>query len=322
MTGPTTRTLPTVEDTRAFGVELAGLLRAGDLVVLSGPLGAGKTALTQGIGAGLGVPGPVTSPTFVLSRVHRGGRLPLVHVDAYRLGSLLDVDDLDLDATVAESVTVVEWGHGLVEQLADEHLVVELGRGVAGDGAEDDVRTATLVPHGPSWTTRLRPTKQRSTVRVLLVDDAGRVLLFHDSDAGRDPGVPWWMTPGGGIDPGEDDVTAAVRELAEETGLQVDPAAVQGPVASRRVRHGFSDVVVDQHDTFYVVRVPAFAVSTAGHTEDEQRTLVGHRWWTREELATTGETVYPGGLLELLDLAEDPASWPRELPDVDESTLP
>ncbi|MEI4279449.1 tRNA (adenosine(37)-N6)-threonylcarbamoyltransferase complex ATPase subunit type 1 TsaE [Klenkia terrae] len=322
---PVTRRLATVEETRAFGVELAGLLRAGDLVVLAGPLGAGKTALTQGIGAGLEVPGPVTSPTFVLARVHRGGRLPLVHVDAYRLGSLADVDDLDLDATVEESVTVVEWGHGMVEQLADEHLVVELDRG--RDGAQDgaDVRTATLVPHGPSWTSRLadlRPVRQRATVRVLLLDDADRVLLFHDSDAGLDPVVTWWMTPGGGIDPGEDDVTAAVRELAEETGLQVDRAAVLGPLARRRARHGFSDVVVDQHDTFYVVRVPAFAVSTAGHTEDEQRTLVGHRWWTREELATTGETVYPGGLLELLDLAEDPASWPRELPDVDESTLP
>ena len=310
------RTLPTVEDTRSFGAELAGLLRPGDLVVLSGPLGAGKTALTQGIGAGLGVPGPVTSPTFVLARVHRGGRVPLVHVDAYRLGSLVDVDDLDLDATLEQSVTVVEWGHGLVEQLADEHLVVELDR------ADDDVRTATLVPHGPSWAARLRPTRQRSTVRVLLVDDADRVLLLHDSDAGLDPVVTWWMTPGGGIDEGEDDLTAVVRELAEETGLQVDPASVRGPLARRRVRHGFSDVVVDQHDTFYAVRVPAFEVSTAGHTEDERRTLLGHRWWTRAELATSAETVYPGDLAALLDLADDPAAWPRELPDVDESTLP
>ncbi len=116
--------------------------------MLSGPLGAGKTALTQGIGAGLGVPGPVTSPTFVLSRVHRGGRLPLVHVDAYRLGSLLDVDDLDLDATVEESVTVVEWGHGLVEQLADEHLVVELARGRTTSGRRPSCRTARRGPPG------------------------------------------------------------------------------------------------------------------------------------------------------------------------------
>ncbi len=141
--------LPTVADTRAFGRELAAVLQPGDLVVLAGPLGAGKTALTQGIGAGLGVPGPVTSPTFVLARVHRGGRVPLVHVDAYRLTGMADVDDLDLDATTEESVTVVEWGHGLVEQLADEHLVVELDR------RDDDVRTVRLVPVGPGWEQRL-----------------------------------------------------------------------------------------------------------------------------------------------------------------------
>ena len=141
--------LPTVDDTRALGTELAGLLQAGDLVVLVGPLGAGKTALTQGIGAALGVGEPVTSPTFVIARVHRGGRVPLVHVDAYRLGAAADVDDLDLDAGAEESVTVVEWGQGLVEQLADEHLEVRLAR------RDDDVRTALLVPHGPGWEQRL-----------------------------------------------------------------------------------------------------------------------------------------------------------------------
>ena len=141
--------LPTAADTREFGRRLAGLLQPGDLVVLAGPLGAGKTALTQGIGAGLGVPGPITSPTFVLARVHRGGRVPLVHVDAYRLTGMADVDDLDLDATTDEAVTVVEWGHGLVEQLADEHLVVELDR------RDDDVRTVRLVPVGPGWEERL-----------------------------------------------------------------------------------------------------------------------------------------------------------------------
>ena len=141
--------LPTVADTQELGRRLAELLRPGDLVVLAGPLGAGKTALTQGIGAGLGVRGPVTSPTFVLARVHRDGRVPLVHVDAYRLSGMADVDDLDLDATTDEAVTVVEWGHGLVEQLADEHLVVELDR------RDDDVRTARLVPVGPGWEQRL-----------------------------------------------------------------------------------------------------------------------------------------------------------------------
>ncbi|SFD91239.1 tRNA (adenosine(37)-N6)-threonylcarbamoyltransferase complex ATPase subunit type 1 TsaE [Blastococcus tunisiensis] len=143
--------LPAPADTHALGRHLADLVAPGDLVVLVGPLGAGKTALTQGIGAGLGVGEPVTSPTFVIARVHRGGRVPLVHVDAYRLGGVADVDDLDLDATTAESVTVVEWGEGLVEQLADEHLEIRLDR------RDDDVRTALLVPHGLGWEQRLAP---------------------------------------------------------------------------------------------------------------------------------------------------------------------
>jgi tRNA threonylcarbamoyladenosine biosynthesis protein TsaE len=145
--------LPAPEDTRALGAALAGLLRPGDLLVLAGPLGAGKTALTQGLGAGLGVREPVTSPTFVIARVHRDGRIPLVHVDAYRLGGVADVDDLDLDASAEESVTVVEWGRGLVEQLADEHLEIRLDR------RDDDVRTAVLLPHGPGWEERLAGTQ-------------------------------------------------------------------------------------------------------------------------------------------------------------------
>jgi tRNA threonylcarbamoyladenosine biosynthesis protein TsaE len=141
--------LPTPTDTFELGRQLSRLLQPGDLVVLVGPLGAGKTALTQGIGAGLGVREPVTSPTFVIARVHRSERVPLVHVDAYRLGSVADVEDLDLDVTVADSATVVEWGQGLVEQLAEEHLEVRLDR------RDDDVRTALLVPHGPGWKERL-----------------------------------------------------------------------------------------------------------------------------------------------------------------------
>ena len=143
-------TLRTAEDTRALGRALAGLLVAGDLVVLTGPLGAGKTVLVQGLGAGLGISTPVTSPTFVIARVHRGGRLPLVHADAYRLGSVAEVDDLDLDADTAESVTVVEWGAGLVEGLADAHLQVRLDR--AGTG---ETRTAELVPLGGTLAARL-----------------------------------------------------------------------------------------------------------------------------------------------------------------------
>ena len=148
MTGPVIE-LATAGDTQAFGARLGRVLRAGDLVVLSGPLGAGKTALVQGIGAGLGVSGRIASPTFVIARVHPGTP-PLVHVDAYRLGSLEEVDDLDLDVTADQAVTVVEWGAGKVEQLADSHLLVELDR---RPGTE--VRLARLVAVGGDWAGRI-----------------------------------------------------------------------------------------------------------------------------------------------------------------------
>jgi tRNA threonylcarbamoyladenosine biosynthesis protein TsaE len=139
--------VPTAGQMRGLGRRLAALLRAGDLVVLTGPLGAGKTTLVQGIGEGLGVRGPVTSPTFVIARVHPSvdGGPDLVHADAYRLGSRAEVDDLDLDADLERSVTVVEWGEGLVEELADSHLEVsiEIGNG--------DSRAVRLVGRGGRW---------------------------------------------------------------------------------------------------------------------------------------------------------------------------
>jgi tRNA threonylcarbamoyladenosine biosynthesis protein TsaE len=137
--------VPDADAMRALGRRLGGLLRAGDLVVLAGSLGAGKTTLTQGIGAGLGVRGPVTSPTFVIARVHPGP-VPLVHVDAYRLGSLAEVADLDLEASLEDSVTVVEWGTGLVEGLADDRLEVTLTR-----PSDDETRTVTVRGVGPRW---------------------------------------------------------------------------------------------------------------------------------------------------------------------------
>jgi tRNA threonylcarbamoyladenosine biosynthesis protein TsaE len=129
------------------------MLLPGDLVLLSGPLGAGKTTLAQGIGAGLGVTGPVVSPTFVIARVYRGGRLPMVHVDAYRLGGVDEVDDLDLDASMAESVTIVEWGESLVESLAENRLEVRIDRpeGIADEGDDDELRIVQVSGFGPRW---------------------------------------------------------------------------------------------------------------------------------------------------------------------------
>jgi tRNA threonylcarbamoyladenosine biosynthesis protein TsaE len=147
--------LPEPADTEALGERLATGLRAGDLVVLSGPLGAGKTALVRGLARGLGVAGPVTSPTFVIAREHRplpgGAGVPLVHVDAYRLGVAGDpddparaadiaaeLDDLDLDTDLAGAVVAVEWGEGVAERLANRHLLVQLDR------RPDDVRVARV----------------------------------------------------------------------------------------------------------------------------------------------------------------------------------
>ena len=123
------------------------MLRRSDLVILTGDLGAGKTTLTQGIGEGLGVRGDVTSPTFVISRIHPslGDGPPLVHVDAYRLGSSADLDDLDLDTDIEDAVTVVEWGEGLAEALSIDRLELTLTRG------DDDRRTLTLTPVGSRW---------------------------------------------------------------------------------------------------------------------------------------------------------------------------
>jgi tRNA threonylcarbamoyladenosine biosynthesis protein TsaE len=142
--------VPTAEVMRELGERLAALLRAGDLVVLTGSLGSGKTTLAQGIGAGLGIRGAVTSPTFVIAREHPSlhGGPGLVHADAYRLGGRLEVDGLDLDASLSESVTLVEWGQGLVEGLATDRLVVEISRPVGGGG---DVRHVRMTGHGSRW---------------------------------------------------------------------------------------------------------------------------------------------------------------------------
>ena len=142
------------EEARALGARLASVLRAGDLVLLTGDLGAGKTTFTQGIGVGLGVRGDVTSPTFVISRVHPplSEGPALVHVDAYRLGGAAELDDLDLDTSLEDAVTVVEWGQGLAEGLSDERLEVRITRSRGDDvGGEHDPRTIRLTGVGDRW---------------------------------------------------------------------------------------------------------------------------------------------------------------------------
>jgi len=157
--------VPDTDAMEALGRELGDELTAGDLVVLTGPLGAGKTTLTRGIGEGLGVRGPVQSPTFVLARTHPSlsGGAPLVHVDAYRLGSADELDDLDLD--FARSVVVVEWGAGMLDGASDSWLDIVIERRVGGaddSGGEaapgsdaeldaDEPRVVTITGHGPRW---------------------------------------------------------------------------------------------------------------------------------------------------------------------------
>ncbi|MRX44271.1 tRNA (adenosine(37)-N6)-threonylcarbamoyltransferase complex ATPase subunit type 1 TsaE [Agromyces sp. Q22] len=165
------RSVADAEAMESLGRELGRTFRAGDLVVLTGPLGAGKTTLARGIGAGLGVRGPVQSPTFVLARTHPSlvGGAPLVHVDAYRLGGAAELEDLDLD--FANSVVVVEWGAGLLDDVSESWLEVVIARRRGHDGAGDHVggpgsetgperdaeldadepRTVELLGHGPRW---------------------------------------------------------------------------------------------------------------------------------------------------------------------------
>jgi tRNA threonylcarbamoyl adenosine modification protein YjeE len=132
-----------------FGLRLAKNLRAGDLVLLTGPLGAGKTTLTRGVGEGLQTIGTVSSPTFVIARTHQRetGEAPLVHVDAYRLSSPAEFDDLDID--LERSITLVEWGRGFTNDLAESWLDIEIDR-----GNEDDSRIVTVTGHGPGWQKR------------------------------------------------------------------------------------------------------------------------------------------------------------------------
>ena len=173
-----------------------------------------------------------------------------------------------------------------------------------------------VVPDSPAARRQVR----RSTVRVLVLDQDGRILLFKDSDPGI--GASWWITPGGGIDPGETEHETVLRELEEETGLRVTADDVIGPIARRHVQHGYSDLVVEQDDAFYAVRVPAFEVDTAGHTEEELVTMLASRWWTPDEVAASDEEIWPVLLLDLVALLDTPEAWPVALDPVEESSVP
>lgn len=136
----------TPADTRGVGRRLASLLRSGDVILLAGDLGAGKTVFAAGIGEGLGLDHVVVSPTFVLARRYRG-LMPMVHVDLYRLGSSAEIDDLDLDAEAADGVLVVEWGQAAEQSFGEDHLLVRIE--VGPDGG----RALQLIPRG-SWSRR------------------------------------------------------------------------------------------------------------------------------------------------------------------------
>jgi tRNA threonylcarbamoyl adenosine modification protein YjeE len=239
--------VPDAEAMRALGESLAAQLRAGDLVVLSGDLGAGKTTFTQGVGTGLEVRGDVTSPTFVISREHPpiGSGPPLVHVDAYRLGGIEELDDLDLDTSLDDAVTVVEWGEGIAEGLAESRLEIRIIRALAhpDEHADLDPRRVLMTPIGPRWyemevpDTHRPPLAEKINENLLLdfrrcaetdldtLDPAiplrqslvvaehdGRVLLAHNSWSEE------WELPAWLIGEGETARETAVREFRAETG--------------------------------------------------------------------------------------------------------
>ena len=172
-----------------------------------------------------------------------------------------------------------------------------------------------------SWPTE-RAVVVRRTVRVVLIDEAERVLLFADSDPGL-PELTWWVTPGGGMDPGETESETAIREVAEETGHALTADQLLGPIARRHVRHGYSDQIVDiVSEVFYAARVPGFEVDTSGHTEDEQLTLTEHRWWPRADLERTDAWLWPDCLAGLVSRVISGELALVDLGEMEESTRP
>lgn len=172
------------DETRCLGRALGENLCAGDLIMLRGGLGAGKTTFTQGLGEGIGVRGRVASPTFIVARVHPnlGDGPDLIHADAYRIRDLEDLETLDLDSSLAESVTVVEWGEGKTEALSDERLEIDVTRKTGGEAAhdgdaidletmDDGERTITLHPHGTRWDGVLEAVMARASELISTLDE-------------------------------------------------------------------------------------------------------------------------------------------------------
>ncbi len=257
--------VPDAEAMRELGAGLAGQLAAGDLIVLSGELGAGKTTFTQGIGTGLEVRGEVTSPTFVIARVHPSlvAGPHLVHADAYRLSDFAELDDLDLDTSLGDAVTVVEWGEGVAEGLAESRLEIRIIRALAhiDEHAELDPRRVLMTPVGPRWHDLRPPSSQRPPLaekvdETLLLDfracaedeleglDAAiplrlslmtarhhsRVLMVRNVRTGE------WELPGGPILEGETPRRTAERRLVEETNVRPGPVAFVG-IATVQLGH-------------------------------------------------------------------------------------
>ena len=257
---------PDADTMRKLGASLAEQLSAGDLIVLSGELGAGKTTFTQGIGAGLRVRGDVTSPTFVIAREHPAleGGPGLVHVDAYRLGGIDELDDLDLDTSLDESITVVEWGEGVAEGLAESRLEVRIIRALADEeeGSDLDPRRVLMTPIGPRWYEMEVPSSHRPPLAeklnenllldfwrcpeeeldnldpsiplrlsVLVAEQGEAVLMVHNA---------WrreWELPGGVIEDDESAREAAAREFLEETGVPAGDAVDFVGVATVQLGH-------------------------------------------------------------------------------------
>ena len=288
---------PDAETMRELGSSLAEQLRAGDLIVLSGELGAGKTTFTQGVGAGLQVRGDVTSPTFVIAREHPSlvGGPALVHVDAYRLGGIDELDGLDLETSLDDSVTVVEWGEGVAEGLAESRLEVRIIRALADEEEYSDLdpRRVLMTPIGPRWyemevpSSRRPPLAEKRNENLLLdffpcaeseldtldpriplplalmvAEHDGRVLLVHDA---------WrreWELPGGTIEQGETPRDAAVREFLEETGT---PAGEVHFVGVATVQLGHERRI--EYTAIYRTTLDAVADSRPGDEIDELQ------WW-------------------------------------------